>query len=74
MFIVVDSNIKGENLIKLNILELIEKMEEIKVKIPETLREDRRKIEREVAELISSEEKIKLLSVFLDNAMKGLIK
>lgn len=46
-------------------------MEEIRVKLPESLKGEKVKLEKEVAELISSEEKTKLLSLFLDNALKN---
>ena len=44
---------------------------ELKVKIPEMLKEETGSIEREIGELVAMEEKRKLLSLFLDDAMKG---
>lgn len=46
-------------------------MAEIKVRIPESLEEEAQRIEREIEELVSSEEKRKLLSRFIDEVMKG---
>ncbi|MDI6884449.1 MAG: hypothetical protein QMD00_04935 [Hadesarchaea archaeon] len=46
-------------------------MAEIVVKIPEPLEEEAARIEREIKELVSSEEKRKLLSLFIDEVMKG---
>lgn len=46
-------------------------MEEIRIRIPESLIKDRIKIERELADVVSSEEKIKLLSLFLDGIMEN---
>ena len=46
-------------------------MSELKVKIPELLEEESVKIEKDIEELISSEEKRKLLSLFIDEVMKG---
>ena len=46
-------------------------MEEIIVKIPDTLKEEKKKIERDVAELISEEEKKKLILILLNNLMKN---
>lgn len=46
-------------------------MVELKVEIPDLLKEESVKIEREVEELISLEEKRKLLSLFIDEVMKG---
>ena len=48
-----------------------DKMAELKVKIPELLKEESVKIEKDIEELISSEEKRKLLSLFIDEVMKG---
>ena len=47
------------------------KMSELKVKIPELLEEESVKIEKDIEELISSEEKRKSLSLFIDEVMKG---
>ena len=46
-------------------------MVELKVEIPKLLEEDAEKLEQDVKELISSEEKRKLLSLFIDKIMKG---
>ena len=46
-------------------------MAELKVKIPKLLEEDADKLERDVEELVSSEEKRKLLSLFMGEVMKG---
>ena len=46
-------------------------MEEIKVKIPRSLENEKIRIEREISELVSSEEKLKMLAVLLNNLMKG---
>ena len=46
-------------------------MAELKVKIPRLLEEDANKLEKDVEELIASEEKRKLLSLFVDEVMKG---
>ena len=47
------------------------KMAELNVKIPELLESDAEKIEEDVKELISSEAKLKRLSLFIDEVMKG---
>lgn len=44
---------------------------ELKVKIPEALKEETPAIEREIEELVAREEKAKLLSEFVEEAMKG---
>jgi hypothetical protein len=46
-------------------------MVEFKVEIPGSLKDESKRIEREVEELISLEEKRKLLSKFIDEVMKG---
>ena len=46
-------------------------MAELKVKIPRLLEEEANKLEKDVEELIASEEKRKLLSLFMDEVMKG---
>jgi SpoVK/Ycf46/Vps4 family AAA+-type ATPase len=46
-------------------------MAKLVVEVPELLGEEMGKIEREVKELISLEEKRKLLSLFIDEVMKG---
>ena len=46
-------------------------MAELKVKIPRLLEEDTEKIERDVEELILSEEKRKRLALLIDDIMKG---
>lgn len=46
-------------------------MAELRIKIPELLEDDAGKIEKEVNELISLEEKRRLLSIFIDDVMKG---
>jgi len=46
-------------------------MSELVIEVPGLLREEIDRIEREVAELISFEEKRKLLSMFIDEVMKG---
>ncbi|GEM_PF-2511047 len=46
-------------------------MAELKVEIPKLLEEDAERLERDVNELILSEEKRKLLSIFVDEVMKG---
>ena len=46
-------------------------MVEIKVRIPEPLEEETERIERKIEEFVSTEEKRKLLSLFIDEVMKG---
>jgi hypothetical protein len=46
-------------------------MPELVIDIPEMLKEDMERIKREVMELISAEEKRKLISLFIDEVMKG---
>ena len=46
-------------------------MAELKVEIPKLLEEDAEKLERDVEEFIAIEEKRKLLSLFIDEVMKG---
>lgn len=46
-------------------------MAEIKVKIPKELEPEVDRIEREIEELVSSEQKSKLIARFVDDAMKG---
>jgi SpoVK/Ycf46/Vps4 family AAA+-type ATPase len=46
-------------------------MGELVVKIPDLLNEESLKIEKDIEELISLEEKRKLLSLFIDEVMKG---
>ena len=46
-------------------------MAELKVEIPKLLEEDAEKLEKDVEELIALEEKRKLLSLFVDEVMKG---
>lgn len=41
------------------------------MKIPKELEGETERIEREIEELVSSEEKRKLISAFIDEAMKG---
>ena len=45
-------------------------MAELKIEIPDLLKEESTKIEKDIEELISSEEKRKLLSLFIDEVMK----
>ena len=46
-------------------------MAELKVEIPGLLEKESGRIEREVEEFISEEEKRKLLSMFMEDVMKG---
>ena len=46
-------------------------MADLVVKVPGLLRDDVARIEKEVTEMISLEEKRKLLSMFIDEVMKG---
>lgn len=46
-------------------------MSEICVKIPGFLKDRSAKLEKDILELVSSEEKRKLLSLFMDEVMKG---
>ena len=46
-------------------------MAELKVEIPKLLEEDAKRLEMDVNEFIASEEKRKLLSLFIDDVMKG---
>lgn len=46
-------------------------MAELKVEIPRLLEEDSKRLEEDVNEFIASEEKRKLLSLFIDDVMKG---
>lgn len=46
-------------------------MAELKVEIPRLLEEDSKRLEEDVNEFIASEEKRKLLSLFMDEVMKG---
>lgn len=46
-------------------------MSELVIEIPAALKKETGKIKKEVAELISLEEKRKLLSLFIDEVMKG---
>jgi len=46
-------------------------MPELTVEIPGILQGEGKKIEKEVGELIAFEEKRKLLSIFIDEVMKG---
>jgi hypothetical protein len=46
-------------------------MAELKVEIPKLLEEDAERLEMDVNEFIASEEKRKLLSLFIDEVMKG---
>jgi hypothetical protein len=46
-------------------------MAEIKVKIPKELEPEVDRIEREIEELVSSEQKSKLIAEFVDDVMKG---
>lgn len=46
-------------------------MAELVVEIPRLLKKDVNRIEKEVEELVSFEEKRKLLSLFIDEVMKG---
>lgn len=46
-------------------------MSELVVEIPRLLKKDVNRIEKEVEELVSFEEKRKLLSLFIDEVMKG---
>ena len=46
-------------------------MAEICVELPDELEEDAERIEREVEEFVSLEEKRKLISLFIDEVMKG---
>lgn len=46
-------------------------MAELKIKIPELLKEESIKIEREMREIVSLQEKRKLLSLFMDEIMKN---
>ena len=46
-------------------------MSELKFDIPRALEGEEKKIEKEVGELISFEEKRKLLVIFIDEIMKG---
>ena len=46
-------------------------MPKLVIEIPEMLKEDMERIKREVMELISAEEKRKLISLFIDEVMKG---
>jgi len=48
-----------------------DKMAELKVEIPKLLEKDAEKLEQDVKELIAEEEKRKLLSLFIDEVMKG---
>ena len=48
-----------------------DKMAELKVKIPKLLEGDADKLEKDVEDLIASEEKRKLLSLFIGGVMKG---
>jgi hypothetical protein len=53
------------------LLVVVRGMAKLVVEVPELLGEEMGKIEREVKELISLEEKRKLLSLFIDEVMKG---
>ncbi|MBW2974169.1 hypothetical protein KY366_00475 [Candidatus Woesearchaeota archaeon] len=46
-------------------------MAELKIEIPGLLEGESKRIEKKVGELISSEEKLKSLSLFMDKVMKG---
>jgi hypothetical protein len=46
-------------------------MAELKFEIPKLLEEDSKRLENDVKEFIASEEKRKLLSLFIDEVMKG---
>ncbi len=46
-------------------------MAELIIKIQQVLEGEAKKIEKEVEDLISSEEKSKLISLFIDEIMKG---
>lgn len=46
-------------------------MAELKIKIPKLLEEDASRLEKDVGEFISLEEKRKLLSLFIDGIMKS---
>jgi hypothetical protein len=47
------------------------KIPELIIDVPGLLKEDMERIKKEVMELISAEEKRKLLNLFVDEAMKG---
>ncbi len=46
-------------------------MSELKIEIPDILKEESIRIEKDIGELISSEEKRKLLSLFIGEVMKN---
>lgn len=51
-------------------LDLEIEMGEIRIEIPKSLEGESERLEREIEKLVSSEEKRKLLSLFIDKAME----
>jgi predicted lipid carrier protein YhbT len=47
-------------------------MDDLKIKLPKTLEDDKSRLERQIEELIASEEKSKKLLNFIDELMKGV--